>query len=178
SLEVVVYAREYALAGDLLKQDEPLLVQGRVNVRDEEISVRAEKVRSLSEYRAGQARRLRIALDTPLPDEPMRRLVGALAKSPGPCQVELAVLTACGHRVILDCGLGVVPTDELLEELEMLLPTQALSFAYAQEGVTRDDGSAGRGGRPRPAPAPTQDAPPALGQGYRYVGEEDAVGMG
>ena len=175
SLEVVVYARDYALAGELLKQDGPLLVQGRVKVRDEDISVQAEKIRSLSEYRAGQARRLRIALDTPLPDEPMRRLVGALAKSPGPCQVELALLTAGGHRVIMDCGLGVVPADELLEELETLLPVQALSFAYANEGAAGDKGSGARRGPSRSAPSAAAEPPSDYGQGYRYVGEEDAA---
>jgi DNA polymerase III subunit alpha len=137
SIEVVVFPRLYAEVQGLLREDEPLLIRARVNVRDEEINLQANQVMSLSRYRAEQARRLTLALESALPEAQLPRLVGVLAKTGGPCAVHLRVATAGGSHVRLDTGLAVTPSEALMEELEEIVGPLAAQFDYPREADAR-----------------------------------------
>ena len=143
SIEVMVFPKLYAEVQGLLREEEPLLIRARVNVREEEINLHANQVLSLSRYRAEQARRLTVRLDAAFPEAHLPRLVGVLSQSSGECAVRFRVATAEGSQVLLEAGLTVAPTDRLLEELEQLLGPLALQFDYPREAEGR---LAGRGG--------------------------------
>ncbi|MDH4225675.1 MAG: hypothetical protein OEW12_08515, partial [Deltaproteobacteria bacterium] len=149
SVEVVVFSRVYAEAAALLAEDQPLLIQGRVNLRDEEISVSANRVMSLSLFRAEQARRMMIPVEGKVSDERMRRMSGVISKTPGECRVWFEVEAQNGSRVFVDSGLGVSPTEEVVEELEEMLPGVALRFDYPP---AQQPGPSMGGGRRPPLP--------------------------
>ena len=130
SIEVVVFAKAYAGAAGLLAEEEPMLVRGRVNVRDEEINVRCESVTTLSAYRAGNARKLTIVLKTTPGEDRMHRLVGVISKHHGDCTLVFEVHTPDGGRVKIDAGMGILPSDGLMEELEEFLEAARFQFEY------------------------------------------------
>jgi len=178
SLEVAVYTKEYAVARELLQQDQPLLIHGKVRLQEEGNSVRAERVTSLSDYRAEQARGLTIPLDGSPGEDVLRRLTGSLAKSPGQCQVALAVRTARGHHVLVDTGVAITPTDDIMEELEALLPGTAFSFGYPKEGAPVEPARAGAARSPGMAPPPLPPASSMPPESYMndpgYLDEDGA----
>jgi len=134
SIEVVVYPRTYAQVAEHLTVDEPVLVQGRIQVRDEDVNVVADRVTSLGRFRAEHAQCLTVRLPAPPSEEVLPRLVGVLSKFEGGCAVRLDLPTARGHRVILDTGVTTVAADTMLEELAELLPGAELRFDYGARG--------------------------------------------
>jgi len=146
SIEVAVFPKTYALAANLLAVDEPLLIRGRVALREEEVSLQADSIRSLSQFRAEQARRLTIALaggragagETALSEERLGTLVGLFSEHKGDCAVCFDVRAANGANVLLESGVAVAPTEPLMDELEQLLPGTAFRFDYPPE--TRSSG--------------------------------------
>ncbi|HEX9841634.1 MAG TPA: DNA polymerase III subunit alpha, partial [bacterium] len=141
SVEVVVFPRIFAEVQGLLREDEPLLIRARVNVREEEINLQANQVVSLSRYRAEQARALTIPLDSGFPEAGLPRLVGVLSKSSGDCGVRFRVATAEGSRVLLDSGLSVAPTEPFMEELEETLGGAPVQFDYPRDAEMRPNGN-------------------------------------
>jgi DNA polymerase III subunit alpha len=152
SIEVVVFSRVYAQVAELLKVDEPVLIQGTLAVRDEDISVRADRVMSLSRFRAEHAERLTIRLPEAPPESVLPRLVGVLSKAEGPCCVQLDLPTARGHRVLLDTGVKTVPADTVVEELTELLPGADLRFQYDKASLPVAPTPRSGSGTPRYAP--------------------------
>jgi DNA polymerase-3 subunit alpha len=137
SVEVVVFPKLYAEVQGLLREDEPLLIRARVSVRDEEISLHANQVMSLSRYRAEQARRLTLPLDGAFSESLLPRLVGVLSKSGGECAVRFRVKTADGSHVLLEAGLGVTPSEPFVEELEECLGALPMQFEYPRDADAR-----------------------------------------
>ncbi|MDH4120157.1 MAG: DNA polymerase III subunit alpha [Deltaproteobacteria bacterium] len=144
SIEVPVFSRLYAEAAPLLVADQPLLIKGRVNRRDEEVSVQANEVRSLSLFRQQEARKMVIPLERlgtegnsgSESEERLRRLLGFLSQWPGSCEVFFDVAAANGARVLVRSGAAVSPTEALVEELETLLGGTTPRFTYSAEAVS------------------------------------------
>jgi hypothetical protein len=139
----------YAEAAPLLAVDEPLLVRGKVSVQDEEVSVRAESLRSLSQFRAEKAKKLTLPLERALPEESLRTLVGLLSQHRGDCALRLEIAAANGARVTLNPGLAIKPSDDLMDELEQILPGVPFRFDYPPESTrpARRNGGGASGGR-------------------------------
>jgi DNA polymerase-3 subunit alpha len=135
SLEVVAYPRTYAEYGTVLRQDEPLLIHGKVSVQEQGVNVKADRIASLSRFRAEQAQRMTLRLPPGLPDADFPRLVGVLSKAPGPCAVHLQVTTPEGHKILVDAGLSIAPGEDVVEELQELLDGTAMRFEYPKESV-------------------------------------------
>lgn len=133
SIEVVAFPRVYAEAQELFKEDEPLLIVGRVNVRDEEVNLHANKVMSLSHYRSISATRLIIDAKGGIPESELPKLMGILSKTPGSCAVALRVTTTRGDKVYLDTGLKVTPTPDFMEELEEAVRDKTVLFEYPKD---------------------------------------------
>ncbi|MCH9045849.1 MAG: DNA polymerase III subunit alpha [SAR324 cluster bacterium] len=133
SIEVIVFPKLYAEVAGLLQEDEPLLIRGRVNVREEEINVRADQVTSLSRYRSGEASRMTITLARLPEEDRLPRLVGLLSTAPGTCAVCFQVAAADGSRVLIDAGVSVAPGEAFMEELEAFLGDAVIAFDYPRE---------------------------------------------
>ncbi|MDH4247236.1 MAG: OB-fold nucleic acid binding domain-containing protein, partial [Deltaproteobacteria bacterium] len=180
SIEVVVFPRTYAEVSELLKEDEPLLIQGKVNVREEEVNLHAERVMSLGQYRTECAQGLMIALGAEVAAPELTRLMGVLSKAPGNCQVRLKVQTGHGDEVVLDSGIGIRPDSALMMELEEVLRAGSLQFEYPKDSRPLNTRESSQGGRKGPyrggsgggrsdrhglgrAPAPGLGGRPAMG---------------
>ena len=142
SIEVVVFPRLYAEVADLLKEDEPLLIWGRVRINEDDVSMQGNKVMSLARYREEQARRCTVLVQDTIEDENLRRMAGVMAKFPGDCQLGFRVETNNDWEVWVDGGLQFRPCEQLMEELETTLPDLPVYFVYDKlEPTTQNNGS-------------------------------------
>ena len=174
SIEVMVFPKLYAEVSGLLKEDEPLLIRARVNVREEETNLHANGITSLGRYRAEQARRMTLGIAEALPEKDLPRLMGVLSKYPGDCGVGFQVLIGDGSRVRMDAGMAVYPSPEFVEELQGLLPRVEVGFSYPRDAQPgrNPEGAMGRPGQKIQAPAKephgiamAQGLPPGQGTG-------------
>jgi DNA polymerase-3 subunit alpha len=136
-LEVTVYSEVYDLNRDLLKEDRPLLIQGKVTF--DQFSgnnrISAERLFDLSAARARYARELRLSMN----GEASKAAAAAAAKlkellAPyrnGPCPV---AITYGNGRSLCEVRLGedwkVSPDDGLVEQLQAWLRPENVSFHY------------------------------------------------
>jgi DNA polymerase-3 subunit alpha len=136
-LEVTVYSEVYDLNRDLLKEDRPLLIQGKValDAFSGNHRVSAERLFDIAAARARYARELRLAMN----GEASRAAEAAAARlkqllAPyrnGPCPV---AITYANGRSVCDVRLGeawkVSPDDGLVEQLEAWLRPENVTFSY------------------------------------------------
>ncbi|MEE2716869.1 MAG: DNA polymerase III subunit alpha [SAR324 cluster bacterium] len=135
SLELPVYARVYAQCGPLLEEDDPVLIRGRIVMRDDEPALIPDAVQRLDEVREQFAERLTLHL---LPDaldaEQYRRLNGTLQKYSGEQRVEIRACPSTEAEVRIQLPHALSFTAGLSEELEELLPVDKLEYAYSKSG--------------------------------------------
>jgi len=136
-LEVTVYSEVFDLNRDLLKEDRPLLIQGKVAL--DQFSgnnrVSAERLFDLSAARARYARELRLSMN----GEASKAAIAAAAKLKdllgpyrnGPCPVSIRYNNG---RSLCEVKLGedwkVSPDDGLVEQLKAWLRPENVEFSY------------------------------------------------
>jgi DNA polymerase-3 subunit alpha len=137
-LEVTVYSEIYDLNRDLLKEDRPLLIQGKVTRDDFSGNTRvvAEKLYDVAAVRARYARELRLSMNGEASAAGgaaaarLRELLGPYRN--GPCPVSVRYDNG---RALCDVRLGdewrVSPDDGLVEQLNAWLRPENVEFVYA-----------------------------------------------
>ena len=131
SLEIPVYARVYAQCGTMLEEDEPVLIRGRISLRDDEPGLIPDTIQRLHEVREQHAERLILKL-TPdmLDDEQYRRLNGTLQKYSGTRRVAIKAFPNTADEVCIHLPTTLSFTPDLAEELEELLPVDKMEYTY------------------------------------------------
>ena len=131
SLEILVYARVYAQCGTLLEEDDPVLIQGRISLRDDEPELLPDTIQRLHEVREQHAERLILNL-TPgaLDNEQYRRLNGTLQKYSGERRVAIKAFPNTDVEVCIHLPTTLRFTPDLAEELEELLPPDKMEYIY------------------------------------------------
>ena len=134
TIEIPVFASVYEKVEELLESDEPLLISGRVNFRDEEVGMFVDNVRRLSEIREAEAKSMVIKIGTePLKQEAINLLRSTLQKYSGDRPFSFSVQTPEAASVTITPEEQISITSELIEELEELLPFQTLEFSYSSK---------------------------------------------
>jgi DNA polymerase-3 subunit alpha len=132
TIEIPVFASVYEKDGELLESDEPLLISGRVNYRDEEVGMFVDNIRRLSEIRETEAKNMAIKIDSePLAQESISLLRSTLQKYSGEKPVTFLIQTPEATSVTITPEEQISFTSSLIEELEELLPHQTLEFSYS-----------------------------------------------
>ncbi|TDA63469.1 MAG: DNA polymerase III subunit alpha [Clostridia bacterium] len=116
AVEVVLFPRTYAQVGDLLGDDVPLVVEGRVDRQEERVKIVAERVQPLSEVKT---RRVLLQLLRVPGRDFLQEVKEALLRHPGPCPVYIYFPTE-GKAVVAGDRFRVRPGLELQRELEEL----------------------------------------------------------
>ena len=134
TIEIPVFASVYEKVEELLESDEPLLISGRLNFRDEEVGMFVDNVRRLSEIREAEAKSMVIKIGTePLKQEAINLLRSTLQKYSGDRPFSFSVQTPEAASVTITPEEQISITSELIEELEELLPFQTLEFSYSSK---------------------------------------------
>ena len=134
TLEFPVFASVYEKDGELLESDEPLLISGRVNYRDEEVGIFVDSIRRLSEIRETEAKSMliKIGSDTLLL-ETISLLRSTLQKYTGDKPFTFSIQAPDATFVTITPEERISITSALIEELEEFLPLQTLEFSYASQ---------------------------------------------
>ncbi len=134
SVEVVVFASMYQTCNTLLRKEEPLLVQGRINQREQGISIQAETITSLQVYRSQHATSLTMSPTKSLSPAVLRRLNGVLAEdaksSASRCALVLRVKSQNGCELDVQMPSCIEPTSKVVENLLACLPHAQYTFTY------------------------------------------------
>ena len=131
TIEFPVFASVYEKVGELLESDDPLLISGRVNYRDEEVGMFVDNVHRLSELRATEAKSMLIKIGAEsLSQESVRLLWKTLQKYSGDKPFTFSVQTPDAVSVTITPEERVNITSALIEELEEILPHQTQEFGY------------------------------------------------
>ena len=134
TIEFPVFASVYEKTGDLLERDEPLLVTGRVNNREEDVSLYADSIRPLSKIREEEASKMLIQFGPEtFKQESMYLLRNILQKYAGDKIFSFSIQTSESATVQITPEERVDFKSELIEELEEILPLQKLEFSYSSD---------------------------------------------
>ncbi len=129
TVEVLVFWSVYQDVEDLLKSDEPLVVEGNVTIEGDgesrKAKLKAESIHSLTEYRLERTKEVVFRLDTSRHDEDLVLALRDLIRSnPGSCSTLVVVddqETRTSTVIRLGEGLKCAPTDDLLTAADKLL---------------------------------------------------------
>ncbi|MGW0043088.1 DNA polymerase III subunit alpha [Rhodococcus sp. NPDC003348] len=129
SVEVIFFPQAYSVYGMDIAEDSVVLVKGRVNVRDERVSIIANDLAVPDLSAIGVAKPLAVSLPTRLctPDK-VGALKQVLTRHPGTSDVHLRLVS--GSRITmlkLDDSLRVEPSSALMGDLKALLGPGCLS---------------------------------------------------
>ncbi len=136
TIEFPVFASVYEKTGDLLERDEPLMVTGRVNHREEDVSLYADSIRPLSKIREEEASKMLIQFGPEtFKQESLKLLRNILQKYVGDKIFSFSIKTSEYATVQITPEERVDFTPELIEELEEILPLQKLEFNYSSDKI-------------------------------------------
>ena len=131
TLEMAIYTHPYAKYGELLEQEEPLLVHGKVVQREEDYSLLVDEIHLLSQVREEQAQAILIAIDEhPLTPEQLKYVRGIFQKYPGERKIEFHIKALEQTTVKICPQEQVMFTSNMVQELEEALQQQLFSFQY------------------------------------------------
>ena len=134
TLEFPVFATVYEKDGELLESDEPLLISGRVNIRDEEVGMFVDNIRRLSEIRETEAKSMSIKIGpAPLSPEAIVLLRSTLQKYSGEKPFTFLIQAPEATSVTITPDERIIFSSALIEELEELLPLHTLEFSYSSQ---------------------------------------------
>jgi len=121
--EVILWPDLFSRASQLLKDEEPLLITGVVEVSENAAKVIARELRPLAEIRQEELRNLELSLEQgSVSRDLLQELVHASFEYPGHCRLLFNVRLADGEAVLIRAHdrFRVTPCAELIQRLESL----------------------------------------------------------
>ncbi|MEE4253423.1 MAG: DNA polymerase III subunit alpha [Desulfuromusa sp.] len=131
SVEVIVFPEVYTASMDLLKGDDPLLINGELDVGEEACKILATEVALLRDVKETMAKRVHIRLTTPGLDEmQMRQLKGIVQRYRGNCEVQLHIVIPNRSETViaLPDQLKMSATDEAMDDAKALFGYSVMNF--------------------------------------------------
>ncbi len=135
-VEVILFPGVYSDSAEIIAEDMPIMVKGRLERDEDEVKIIAEEIISLQEARDNpekfMCRDTHITIKAEGIDEGgLVRLKGLLKKNPGASKVILKLRYENGRRVIiaLQDGMKINPSDGLLSEIRDLFTGVETSLA-------------------------------------------------
>lgn len=143
STEVLAFQRTYDKYSELLDQeeiDDPIFISGSVMSNDKGISISADTIIPLPQLRTQQTHKLRFDLNVAHTADELQKISEVVNKYPGKVGINM-FLTAetenCHVEIDTDCGVEI--TEELIDELEEILPPENILYEYARRTDVETD---------------------------------------
>ena len=137
TIEVLVFPKTFEAFQDLLNQeelDDPVFISGYINSSKEDSSVNivADEIISLPLLRCENTKRMNIGLPAEADEKMLQTIKDKMDKYPGDCKINLNLETEENCRINIAIPQTVVVSEELINELEEILPVDNFSFQYAK----------------------------------------------
>ncbi len=140
SMEVVVFSKVFATVKPILEAesfDEPVLIEGYVNSDGESLNVVAQNIVSLPDIRAERAAFMSIDLPPDVGNGDFEALNSLIGNHPGPCAVNLSLVTNNNCRVQVQLKEKIHASEEFINELEEIIPLERLNFKYSKQNLQK-----------------------------------------
>ncbi len=131
TVEVIAWPEAYRKSESAIHGDEPVLVEGTLEVDEERCQIFADAVTRLIDVRERNARQLHLAVRAGrVQREHLERLKDTLARHRGTCTAFLHVLAPDGWEAVLALppSLSVAANEQLVSEIEQLLGEGSVFF--------------------------------------------------
>ena len=135
SVEVVLFPDVFATHSALLKNDEPILVSGTVEVDEGGGKIICQKITSMETVKQNAIRALELPVDGQgISKEKLEDIKDIIIGYPGDCSVIFRIKTANGKDVFVEADrhYQVFPCNELIGEIESILGSKA-HYRYGKE---------------------------------------------
>jgi len=135
SIEVVLFPDVFAKHSALLKNDEPVLVSGTVEVDDRGGKIICQKIASMETVKQNAIRALEFPIDgQEISKETLEDIKDIIIGYPGECTVIFRVKTDQGKEIFVEADrhYHVFPCNELIGEIETILGSKA-HYRYGKE---------------------------------------------
>ncbi|MET9342153.1 DNA polymerase III subunit alpha [Nonomuraea sp. NPDC003804] len=130
AVECLIFPKTYTLYGEALAQDRVISVRGRINVRDETVSVYGEEVKLLDVSQAGTEPPVVISVqETQLNPRLVREFRHILTAHPGRAPVHVRVHRHGTTSVLMDLPFRVAPEPAFYGDVKALLGANAIGHA-------------------------------------------------
>ncbi len=131
TIELPVFSKVFEKYGELLESDDPLLISGRVNYRDEKVGIFVDMIRLISEVRELEAKSMSLRMGSePLREDELILLRNTMLKFSGEKTFTFLIKTPESVNVTITPEEKISFSPELFEELEEILPLETLEFHY------------------------------------------------
>ncbi len=132
SIEIPIYTKLYENVKNLLDEDEPILIKGRITTtRDDEIGLTAESVEPLSHLRENTCKSITLQLSNQIIyDYNFNHLREMLLTSPGTCPVYFEIQAAEAGVVKVLLQEKITPTAKLIDQLSENFKQCHMLFNY------------------------------------------------
>lgn len=131
TVEVIAWPEAYRKSEEAIHGDDPVLVEGTLEVDEERCQIFADTVTRLTEVREQNARQVHLTLRANHAERAhLERLRDTLRRYRGSCATVLRILLPEQLEAVLALppNFNVTPSDELVDEVESLLGQGAISF--------------------------------------------------
>ncbi len=131
SIEIPIYAKLYEEVKELLEEDEPVRITGRVNFRDDEVRLVADKVQLISQLREEFCKCVTIdILEEQLTPQSLNTFRELLLTSPGKASIHVQIHTAGEStvKIALPENIAIVP--KLVDGLGEIFEWERVAFGY------------------------------------------------
>ena len=135
SIEVVLFPDVFANHSALLKNDEPILVSGTVEVGDGGGKIICQKIASMETVKQNAIKAIELPIDGQvISKEKLEDIKDILIGYPGECSVIFRVKAGQGKDIFVEADrhYHVFPCNELIGEIESILGSKA-HYRYGKE---------------------------------------------
>ena len=131
TIEFPVFSKVYENSGELLESEDPLLISGRVNLRDEKVGIFVDDIRLVNEVREKDAKSMSIKFGLEsLQEKELILLRSTLQKYSGDKNFSFSILTPEKVNVTIIPEEKLTFSTELFHELEEIISSGNLEFSY------------------------------------------------
>lgn len=133
TLDVLVFSKTFKTAGQILdaeEVDDPVLISGYIKNDDDSRRLVAQSIVSIPEIRSQQAIQLDLNLPEDTAEKDLESIKQVFTRYPGDCQVSLSLKSQNNCRVAIETPLKINPNDDLVTDLEEVIPIDHLYFTY------------------------------------------------
>ncbi len=123
SVEVIAFSRTFEKYRKLLQPDQMVMVEGKINIKEEEVKVLCNEVVPLSEVRQRFAKSVHLTMELAGVDDPkLAQVTEILEQNPGDCSLYISVKTKNRPgQTIRSRRMKVNPAPEMIMNLRSLL---------------------------------------------------------
>ncbi|MCP4298006.1 MAG: DNA polymerase III subunit alpha [Proteobacteria bacterium] len=135
AIELVIFPKVFSSVEALLTIDDPVLVVGHANTRDDSVNIVVESIRTLADLRFERSNLIMIDLSEDVQQENLFKIKEIMSSCPGSCQVVVNLSTKQNCKVQLKLKEEVEVCEQLVDSFDDILPIHSFQYKYRSTAI-------------------------------------------